>query len=119
MKNVRFRYLYRDASNYKSWAELIFADPDDLPAHAIEKKLSSSLLDEGLFVAHQIRVPEVFLADRYPITADDHCFHEFYSIKGISEPATDEFGRSILAFIKEVEEQARVGWRIFDPLVPR
>lgn len=117
MENLRLRYLYRDASNYKNWGELIFANPDRLLARAVEKSLKNALLGDGLFIAHQIRVPDVFLAPRYPVTPDDHCFHEFHSVWVTSEHSTDKFGRSALAFVKEVEEQSRHGWRIFDPLI--
>jgi hypothetical protein len=118
MRRLRFRYLYRDASNYKNWGEVVFANPDGLPARAAERILRRNLLGEGLFIAHQVRIPEVFLKDRYPVSDDDHCFHEFHSIDLTCEPTTDKFHRSIADFIKEVKEQARYGWGTFDPLAP-
>jgi len=59
-QNTRFEYLYRDASNYKSWADLVFsgAITDELKA-----RLSGALESGEFFIADQIRVPETFLSD--------------------------------------------------------
>jgi len=116
MGNIRLRYLYRDASNYKSWGDVVFSNAECIGARTVEKALSEGFLDDGLFIARQIRLPERFLYKEYWINGDDHCFHEFYSIEDTLEPATDEFGRSIKKFVGEVAMENRRGWRVFDPL---
>jgi len=116
MSNVKFRYLYRDASNYKSWADVIFSNAQCLSLEALEKALRERLLPDGLFIARQIRLPELFLFREYPITQDDHCFHEFNSIEVTGEPATDEFGRSTAELLSEIGKEGQEGWRTFDPL---
>jgi hypothetical protein len=116
MANIRFQYLYRDASNYKSWGDVIFSNAQCLAAKAIEKALRTAFLTDGLFIARQIRLPDLFLFKKYALTQDDHCFHEFYSVKATGEPVTDRFTRSVEEFVKEVEEESQRGWHTFDPL---
>ena len=116
MKNLKFHYLYRDASNYKKWAEIVFSNSEGLSIEAAERRLKDSLLPDGLFIARQIRVPEVFLFTEYPPSPDDHCFHEFHSFETTSGPTTDEWGRSALDFISEANGAGRRGWSAFDPL---
>jgi hypothetical protein len=86
MNNVKFHYLYRDGSNYKKWAEVVFCNADDLPPELIRKQLRRSFLEDGLFVAHQVRIPEVFLAAEDQLTEDDHCFHEFAEVDAVGQP---------------------------------
>lgn len=118
MINIKFRYLYRDASNYKGWADVVFSNPEAASVEAVQGKLRKTFLGGELFVARQIRLPEVFLFREYPLTEEDHCFHEFYSVEGSGEAVTDEFARSITDFIDDVREQGERGWRTFDPLDP-
>jgi hypothetical protein len=116
MSNLKFRYLYRDASNYKKWAEIVFSNSEGLSIKAAEEALKGSFLPDGLFIARQIRVPEVFLFKEQPLTVDDHCFHEFSSLQRTAESVTDRCGRSIAEFIAETRRAARGDWRAFDPL---
>jgi hypothetical protein len=64
MGNIKFHYLYRDGSNYRKWGEVVFFDADDLPLGLITKRLQKLFLEDGLFIAHQVRIPEVFLAEK-------------------------------------------------------
>lgn len=61
MPNIKFSYFYRDAGNYKKWANVVFSNPDGLTLEAAMKALKGAFLQDGLFIAHQVRVPEVFL----------------------------------------------------------
>ena len=96
MANIRFNYLYRDGSNFKKWASVVFANADNLSVDDIGDSLRSNFLPDQLFIAHQIRVPEAFLFKEYPLTVDDHCFHEFHSVETTSDATNDTFDRSIL-----------------------
>ena len=60
MSNIRFVYLYRDGANYKSWGEVVFANPDQLTLDEIENRLSDAFLPDRLFIASQISIPEKF-----------------------------------------------------------
>src|SRR4051812_15921843 len=99
MNNVKFHYLYRDGSNYKNWGEVVFFNDGDLSLELIAKLLSGSFMEDGLFVAHQVRIPEVFLATEGHLTEDDHCFHEFGEIEATTDAPSDRHGRSISEFI--------------------
>jgi hypothetical protein len=115
MKNVKFVYLYRDGGNYKSWAEVVFSNPDDMTPSAVTFGLQRAFMQDGLFIAHQIRVPEIQLYCNGDLTPDDHCFHEFDSVELTVDAPNDRFGRSISGFLTEVALAAHVGWRAFDP----
>ena len=115
MDNVKFIYLYRDGGNYKKWAEVVFSNPDKLSVESITRALRRSFLQDGLFIARQIRLPEAFLFGRGEATSDDHCFHEFDHIEPSPELPNDSPARSISAFLAEVENEAKRGWKAFDP----
>jgi len=117
MNNIKFNYLYRDAGNYKKWADIVFSNPERLTIGAITKALGGSFLADGLFIAQQVRVPEVFLSAEGGVTEDDHCFHEFDSVEVSSEIPTDAHHRSIREFVAEVNREGKLGWQAFDPHV--
>ena len=112
--NARFEYLYRDASNYKVWGSLVFAGPI---TNDLARRLSRALESSEFFIAHQVRVPELFLGlPSWPLEQDDHCWHEFSRVESTTEPANDPVDRTIEEFILEVERQSAVGWQLFDPM---
>ena len=115
MSNVRFHYLYRDGSNYKKWAEVVFSNDEGLSLDAVTEALRNGFSRDGLFIAHQVRVPETFLAAEYNLTPDDHCFHEFDSVEVTPDVPNDRYSRSICEFVAEVAREARHGWFAFDP----
>lgn len=116
--NIKFNYMYRDASNYKAWGSVIFNNPDGSALSDINTHLLNSFGMDGLFIASQIRIPEVFFYLAGDITIDDHCFHEFISVEVTSEAENDKYRRSINEFINEVEYQSNTGWLPFDPTDP-
>jgi hypothetical protein len=115
MNNIKVIYLYRDAGNYKKWAEVVFSNPEGLPPEAVTKTLSDALLPDGLFIADQVRLPEAFLFTEGNATSDDHCFHEFALAELTLEDPNDSRTRTISQFMKEVEREAKQGWTPFDP----
>ena len=116
--NIKFNYLYRDASNYKAWGSVIFDNPDESTLSYINTRLLNSFGMDRLFIASQIRIPDVFLYLDSDITIDDHCFHEFISVEITSEAEDDKYRRSINEFIKEIKHQSHAGWLSFDPSDP-
>ena len=116
MSDVKFVYLYRDGSNYKNWGEIVFSNPELLVPRDIEVALRGEFLEDGLFIAHQVRIPEIFLSFGDSLTVDDHCFHEFSGTEATSLQPNDLLGRSIHEFMREVTDEARRGWRPFEPL---
>jgi hypothetical protein len=115
MNNIKVIYLYRDAGNYKKWAEVVFSNPERLAPEAVTKTLRDAFLPDGLFIAHQVRLPEAFFFSEGEATSDDHCFHEFAVAELTLEVTNDSHTRSISQFITEVEREARRGWVAFDP----
>lgn len=109
--NTRFEYLYRDASNYKNWGEIIFAGEFD---EALATRLRNSLYGGEWFIASQVRLPELFFIE-YPIDDDDHCWHEFTSLTLTDSSPTDVHERKITGFILETERAASEGWHEFNP----
>ena len=114
MSNVEFSYLYRDGGNFKKFGRVVFSNPDRIDCSAIEVSLRQAFWDD-LFVAHQVRLPEVFIYLHSPFSFDDHCYHEFEAVRVTGETPNDEHGRTIMAFLSEVSEEDRLGWEEFDP----
>jgi len=115
MESVKFNYLYRDAGNYKKWAQVIFSNRERLPIELIARNLKEIFLQVGLFIAHQIRVPDAFLFGKGDANSDDHCFHEFDAVEKSEVAPNDQYTRSIGQFVAEASWQARIGWLAFDP----
>jgi hypothetical protein len=115
MNNVKFNYLYRDAGNYKKWAYVIFSNPDRLSIDRIMEALRGAFLQDGLFIASQVCVPEVFFSTSGDATSDDHCFHELDVVEITLDGPNDRHSRSMREFILEVRREATRGWETFDP----
>jgi hypothetical protein len=60
MSNVKFHYLYRDGSNYKKWAELVFSNADGLSADVITRVLRDAFLEDGLSLPTKFVSPRCF-----------------------------------------------------------
>ena len=115
MDNVEFIYLYRDGGNYKKWGRVVFSNPEETNCELVDARLRPAFLQDGLFIASQIRVPDVFLYADGGFSFDDHCYHEFDSARPTAKTADDVYGRAITEFLAEVTQQAEIGWRTFDP----
>jgi hypothetical protein len=109
--NIKFIYLYRDAGNYKTWGEVIFSGSNVLSIHGLERDIRVGLLEDGLFIASQVRIPELFPT---VLSLDDHCYHEFHAIEATPELSNDRHNRRISDFISEILAAKRVGWLAFD-----
>jgi hypothetical protein len=116
---IRFNYLYRDAGNYKKWSFVDFKNPEGLELDEIHSRLEKCFDMRCLFNAEQAGLPEIFLfnADDYSVNADDHCFHEYYSVEAVLDSREDlnMQSRSISQFVQDVENCSRIGWKAFDP----
>ena len=113
--NVSFKYLYRDASNYKLHGEAVFTNHTFMPIDEIEKQIRSCLKDGEFFIARQVNIEERFFDVLHE--DDDHPWHEFNLVEMTTEPAFDpenwnqhKHKRDITEFIAELEKANRVGW---------
>ena len=113
--NVSFKYLYRDASNYKLHGEAVFTNHTFMPIDEIEKQIRSCLKDGEFFIARQVNIEERFFDILHD--DDDHPWHEFNLVEMTTEPAFDpenwnehKHKRDITEFIAELEKAMRAGW---------
>ena len=116
MNSIRFNYLYRDGSNYKSWGEVVFSNPEQLTLGEIETKLIDAFLPDKLFIASQVSIPEKFLFLNGKFTEYDHCYQEFDSVEVCESIPTDSLKLSITDFLRDVELASKQGWKAFDIL---
>ena len=110
MTNIRFIYLYRDASNYKQHGEVILSNETLLTVEEVDKQIRSLLSDGLFFIARQVQVEERFFD---VVSEDDHPWHEFVMVEATTDPAFDpvpEQQRDITNFLKELEQAHRSGW---------
>jgi len=110
MTNVRFVYMYRDASNYKQHGEFILSNETLLTVEEVDKQIHSLLSDGLFFIARQVQVEERFFA---VVSEDDHPWHEFVMVEATTDPTFDpvpEEKRDITNFLKELEQAHRSGW---------
>lgn len=110
MTNVRFVYMYRDASNYKQHGEVILSNETLLTVEEVDKQIHSLLSDGLFFIARQVQVEERFFD---VVSEDDHPWHEFVSVEATTDPTFDpvpEEKRDIAKFLKELEDAHHTGW---------
>jgi hypothetical protein len=108
--NIRFAYLYRDASNYKQHGEVIFSNEKQPLLDEIEKQIRAFLNDGEFFIARQIHLTERFFDVLYD---DDHPWHEFVSVTATDDPVFDpepEYKRDVAEILVELENAHRAGW---------
>lgn len=113
--NVSFKYLYRDANNYKLHGEAVFTNFTFMPIDEIEKQIRSCLKDGEFFIARQVNIEECFFDVLHD--DDDHPWHEFNLVEITTEPAFDpenwnqhKHKRDIAEFIAELDKAKRAGW---------
>ncbi len=120
MTNVRFVYMYRDASNYKHHGEVILSNETLLTVEEVDKQIHSLLSDGLFFIARQVQVEERFFD---VVSEDDHPWHEFVMVEATTDPTFDpvpEQKRDISKFLKELEQAHHTGWdetRVRDDLI--
>jgi len=110
MTNIRFVYMYRDASNYKQHGEVILPNETQRTVKEVDQQLHSFLSDGLFFIARQVQIEERFFA---VVNEDDHPWHEYVSVEATTDPTFDpvpEEKRDITNFLKELEQAHHTGW---------
>jgi len=112
--NVKFKYMYRDASNYKQHGVAVFSNPDHLPLDEIEKQIRACLQDGERFIAGQVYIEERFFDMLHD---DDHPWHEFNGLDTTVQALFDPdhwnqkgHRRTINEFLADLEAVHRAGW---------
>jgi hypothetical protein len=76
-----FDYLYRDASNYKSWGSLLL---EGRATEAELERLRTQLNCDEFFIAEQVGIPALY-AELWQFsdgpTEDDHVWHTFHELR--------------------------------------
>jgi hypothetical protein len=106
--------MYRDSGNYKYWGAIIFVNPELIRADELTQRANEVLYD-GLFIASQVNIPELFPSDQSYPSEDDHCFHEFVDFEATQDQANDPLDRTAKSFLDSIEMENRSGWKAFDP----
>lgn len=77
-------YLYRDASNYKAWGEILLSG---VPSQNDIAALRACLESDTYFVAEQVGIPALYQAlwEFGGPNCDDHALHEFVALRAASE----------------------------------
>ena len=108
--NIRFVYMYRDASNYKQHGEVILPNETQRSVEEIDKQIRSLLSDGLFFIAGQMQLEERFFA---VVNEDDHPWHEYVQVEATTDPTFDpvpEAKRDITQFLQELEQAHHTGW---------
>jgi len=108
--NIRFAYIYRDASNYKQHGEVILPNETRLPVEEVDQKIRAFLSDGLFFIARQIQVEERFFD---VVSEDDHPWHEYGRVEATTDPVFDPVPkekRDIAQFLKQLEQAHHAGW---------
>ena len=112
--NVKFKYMYRDASNYKQHGDAIFRNSDFLPLDKIEQQIRACLQDGEHFIAQQVHIEERFFDALHD---DDHPWHEFSGVENTTQLPFDPdhanhtgYFRDIREFLADLETAHRAGW---------
>ena len=111
LPNISVKYMYRDASNYKSFKIVNFTNPERLNASEIWQKinevLQSTMLFSGqlLFRPEWVKLPTVFLfaMPENSRNEDDHDWHELHSVKETNCSPTLGESSSINDFIEALK----------------
>ncbi len=110
MTNIRFVYMYRDASNYKQHGEVILSNETQRTVEEVDTQIRSLLSDGLFFIAQQVKIEERFFD---VVSEDDHPWHEYVMVEATTDPIFDpvpEEKRDIAQFLKELDQAHRAGW---------
>lgn len=98
--NIKFTYLYRDASNYKQHHEVVFANPNEIALEEIQTTIKSKLIDECWFIARDWNLPDMHFKEYDWDDKTDHEWHEYQCIKETTDAGTAQTIEDFIEVIK-------------------
>jgi len=104
--NIRFKYLYRDAGNFKNWNEVIFTNKKSHSINWLEQQARNILIDSEFFVADKAGIPNLFFEEY--LTSLDHDWHEFNLFETVSEKVNDSLERDIEDFMQALNYASKI-----------
>ncbi|CAB5160032.1 MAG: hypothetical protein F2961_06315 [Actinobacteria bacterium] len=99
--NIRFKYLYRDAGNFKNWGELVFSNPHNINVNLVKALAENVLIDQAYFIASKANVPDLHFNEYNDQL--DHSWHQFHMVAQTEEATNDSLGRNIEEFIESLQ----------------
>lgn len=107
--NIRITYLYRDASNYKRWEDVVVVNPSGLPAVTVRGLLAEACRcwelfgDQIHFMPELVGLKTCYFTDAgYAASDDDLELHEVHEVTETEAPTTDP--RTIETLIKALRD---------------
>lgn len=113
LPNISVEYMYRDASNYKCFEVVSFANPQRISAAKIWRQINEALegvmlfAEQPIFRPEWVGLPTVFLFERpgYSRSDDDHDWHEVVSVEETLNPPTFGENSNIDNFIDVLRQR--------------
>lgn len=106
--NIDFKYLCRDAGNYKRFGSVVVSNRRALKREHLETEIIKALIDGAFFEASQVDLPPLFF-ESFPFDPLlDHGWHEFGSIDDTSAVTTDPSERDVLDLIDQLTRSRQV-----------
>lgn len=113
---IAFEYLYRDGGNYKSFARVVFANPNGLTAAEAEARFVNSPIARRLFEdVCDFRPANVGLAAPDEVESDDlgEVWCEVELFEAVTEAPTDV--RTLDEFLNQLTAGNAAGQRLLRP----
>ena len=98
--NIKFSYLYRDASNYKQFNEVVFSNSNEIPLEKIDLFIRANLISGFWLMPKDWNLPDLHFKEYQWDDNLDHGWHEFESVQITEEMAHQ--GRSIEEFLRKI-----------------
>ncbi len=99
--NVRFKYLYRDAGNFKRWGEVVFSSAHNIGQDTLAAISGTALPLDGIyFLPDQVGVLSLHFEEW--VENLDHDWHEIHSFELCDDLPNDLQGRDVEMFIQSL-----------------
>ena len=112
--NIRLDYMYRDASNYKRYKDVVLANPEEMSAEDVLGAISHAAIGWRIFpdVIHfrpeSIGLPTCYLSEiGFEIREDDLDLHEVLGVEATESVVTEE--RSVRELIDDLRDASSRG----------
>lgn len=108
-------YLYRDASNWKTFGAIAFPNPSEKTAEEISAVIRDMLESDDFFVAESVGIPTLYHDIGDPNWADQaHGYHEFEQIEIVEKIETgikcDD--RTITEILRTFRTESEKNWPV-------
>ena len=99
MYNIKFSFLYRDAANYKTFSEVVFANRENIPLEVIRKTILNACNVDGCIDPRLWNLPNIRTQPYDPEL--DHDWYVFENVEEIEEEFTEPL--TLSKFLQKVK----------------